>query len=819
MTRLKSTLILGSFIMFVITWGIVSCSNEPPPVTLQQTFDKGYGQVEVGGPFVGVEFHKSRPLPARISFYYPVANSLDLSTDYWERYNSQPLSITLFTATDSFAIGNTAWTYTYGPHVVEYAQQIHGYDIKLAYRFAGDLPIVNLSLDVKAKAGSPAIKRVKTRLALSLRTSHAYRWLNDPVLQALPTGEFAVNYPDSGSAYASLFVLNPGHKAHSWKLISGAKPEVEFRFEQVDSNPNSFSFDQVIGMCVGDELATMVSRVQQNWATSIAKYEQEVNVYAVEQTMLKVDDPALQQTAHWAKAVQFANRHYIDEDLMPMPCPAEYNFFFTHDLLLTGLGVVKYDLEYVRKGYQFLLEHTQKDKVLPHAYYWREGAFVTEYCNSDNWNHLWIVISAASYLKHSEDTALVESLYPILERSINLMLENLGEDGLMYAKRPDWWDIGNVYGPRTYITVLVAKALKDFVYISHRLGKNQARLAGDLRTADRLKQELVMQLWSDEHNYLMNIMDDGAMDPHYYTGSMLAVVYGMLDQKHSSALLGTVKDTLVDKALGVRNAMPPDFHLLGERYHFSGNEAGDQWVYFNGGVWPQGNAWYVNALCEAGQYESALAALKDFMTLEGIAASPNGLPSFYEYRRTDNKSSRYGEIDKPTFLWAGGFYLQSLYQLAGYRENEWNQYFHAGIPESLAETEMDLTVQGSHCRVTTTGYGPWFEQIWVDGEKSYSAVLIRPAEKVKLVRGNLSYPYLASADAEIVSVGLRDSVFTIEFQGVRDQHFTFKLASPMRLSLVGDKDITMLKEIAPSSFELKGNVSAGLNRVELKVGQ
>ena len=58
-------------------------------------FNGKYGQVEVGGNFVGAEFHHSRSLPSRISFYYPVANSIDLSTDYWKRDESQPFRIRL----------------------------------------------------------------------------------------------------------------------------------------------------------------------------------------------------------------------------------------------------------------------------------------------------------------------------------------------------------------------------------------------------------------------------------------------------------------------------------------------------------------------------------------------------------------------------------------------------------------------------------------------------------------------------------------------------------------------------------------------------
>lgn len=60
---------------------------------LEYAFDKHYGQVEVGGVFAGAEFHNSRPLPSRISLYYPVANSIDLSTDYWKRGDSRPVAV------------------------------------------------------------------------------------------------------------------------------------------------------------------------------------------------------------------------------------------------------------------------------------------------------------------------------------------------------------------------------------------------------------------------------------------------------------------------------------------------------------------------------------------------------------------------------------------------------------------------------------------------------------------------------------------------------------------------------------------------------
>jgi len=56
--------------------------NLPRPAGIAYTFDGHFGQVEVGGRYAGAEFHRSRPLPSRISFYYPVANSIELSTGY-----------------------------------------------------------------------------------------------------------------------------------------------------------------------------------------------------------------------------------------------------------------------------------------------------------------------------------------------------------------------------------------------------------------------------------------------------------------------------------------------------------------------------------------------------------------------------------------------------------------------------------------------------------------------------------------------------------------------------------------------------------------
>src|SRR5512140_3064290 len=84
-----------SLVLIAMTAGVarmmaqeIASSNDP----LSYRFTGQRGQVEVGGPYVGMEFHHSRPSPSRISFYYPVANSIDLSTDYWKRGDSRPMA-------------------------------------------------------------------------------------------------------------------------------------------------------------------------------------------------------------------------------------------------------------------------------------------------------------------------------------------------------------------------------------------------------------------------------------------------------------------------------------------------------------------------------------------------------------------------------------------------------------------------------------------------------------------------------------------------------------------------------------------------------
>lgn len=768
--------------LILLLAAINGCTHKESSANLQVEFTGGYGQLEVGGPFAGIEFHKSRPLPSRISFYYPVANSIDLSTDYWKRFESLPLDFILTAGDHSDSLGKIAYDYTYTPYQAEFKNVESNLEINFSYNFCEDLPIVVLKIKIRNISNKSSDIELQTHLDPVIHTSHTYSIINPGQLSynddsSIATASFADRAADS----SLLFIVNSGLMPVKSDNPQGEK--VAFTYRNRLAAQGELEIIQLIGMCRINEQDIIIEKVQRDWQKSIKKYEKRVLDYVFNTAYFEINDPVIMQTIQWSKALIASNRHYLDGIIVPMPCPAEYNFFFTHDLLLTGLGAVNYDADYVKKGFLYLKSLTKEDSILAHARYWKDDHYQIEFCNSDNWNHLWFIILASSYLKHSSDEETIRSIFPILKKSLQMMLQNKGENDLMYAKRPDWWDAGNIYGARSYISILMYKALADYVFIADKLNLEGGKLAGYLQLSEKIKSTLVEKLWDEKAGYLLNMIDETKIDRHYYAGSILAVYYNLLDEEKSDKLLETVRKKLLEEKIGVRNAMPPDFHKLGAEYHFQGLEVGLPFVYFNGGVWPHNNIWYVLSLIANNNIEQAKSALKKYMTLNGIMNSPNGIPSFYEYRNTDSSSARYGEIDKPTFLWAGGFFLQAMYQLSGLRENSYNISFSPDLAQGLENTEYDLLLFGGLSRVKFRGEGNFFKEIKLDGKIQNSAIMLSSVGHIDLERGDPERPYLAQANCKIYQVEYDspNKTLTIGLSGQKQQKAALKIVSPRKL--------------------------------------
>lgn len=791
--RVVSCLLLG-----VIVAPRPACAQD----SLAVAFAPGTGQVEVGGAYAGVEFH-GRPLPARISFYAPVANSLDPSTDYWRRGEAQPLAVTVRVDGRAEALGLTPWAYRWTPYRVVFRDTTAAYAASLDYRFAADLPVVVVRLALVNRTGRRATFGVDTRLGIALRTSHTYATRTPAHTAWLDGGvTYLASFDTVDTDSTDVFVLNAGAAPVPPNGPDAPGDTAAFTYERTLAPGDSLVVTQLVGTARQSEAVRR--RAAATWPASVEAYEGGIRAAVRDVGWKAVPDATLAETDRLARALLRADRHVLDGRLVPMPSPAEYNFFFTHDLLLTDIGAVFFDPARVADDLRYVQSLVEADSLLPHARYWKDSTYVVETANADNWNHLWVILLAASYLKHSGDAATVGAMVPTLQKSLALMLAN-ERNGLMVAERPDWWDIGHVPGPRAYLTALAIRAVDAYAYVMLRLGRADASLPAHAAAAARMRHALPARLWDHDAQYLLNGLDTTTVDRHYYTGSLLAAAFGLLDAPRRDALLATARRELLDENVGVRNAMPMDFEGLTDVYRFLPGEVGAPGLYMNGGVWPQGNAWYALGLIAAGRVDEARDVLARYLSVAGVADSPNGQPAFYEYRNADSASPAYGAVDKPTFLWAGGWFLHVLYPLMGVRETPWTLGFAPDLPAGFETVAYDLAVDGAQCRVSWSGTGRTFRRIIVDGVDAPSALLTGPAEQVELERGTPIAPYLAEATAIVDGVERAGDGLAVRVRGVAGQTVEVVVVGPAALPTVR-VDGVALPDAAVTTEALDGAV-------------
>jgi len=790
---------------------------------LEIFFDGKHGQVEVGGRYAGVEFHHSRPLPSRISFYYPVANSLDLSNDYWKRDESMPFYLVVKHDNKIDSIGKESFSYRYTPFSVSFEKTYDDYKLIIKYDFCEDMPVLVYRIILENTAINEQEFRINSGTEMVLRSCHTFSFFKPTATGYARDKQYyfaEFNHVDTDSAL--IFISNVGESPQNILQNNGTIFPPKFVYQKTLKPQEQLEIIQLIGSCNSDEVKNIVQESSSQWKTSILKNGQRIKKYSLSDSPIIADDLILEQTAAWSKAVMESNIHYLNNQYVPMPCPAEYNFFFTHDALLTDLGAVNFDLQRVKKDLLYLKSLTLTDSVLPHAYYWKDSRYVTEYCGSDNWNHFWFIILANSYYKHSGDLKTLESIFPIIEKSVQLVLKNKKDDDLMYGTQPDWWDIGNIFGARSYISLLMIKALQDYAALCLTLDKSDSVLPS-LELSRQMKTRLIEKLWDEDRQYFMNMLDTVRIDTHFYAGSLIASAFNLMENDRNLKQLETARRELLDENLGIRNVMPADFHQLIDIYKFSGMEAGEPFVYANGGVWPQGTIWYCLGLIETDQIETAKTALKRFLTIEGIKNSPNGQPSFYEYRNANASIPAYGKIDKPTFTWAGGWYLYTLYKLLGVRENPWNIYFSPTIPQHDTEIEYDLTIMGKSCRIRYVGNGDYFKKIKYDDESVHSAIITRKANKIELECGIPEEPYLSQANCLVKKVNYetKSRILNIKLLGVKEQLASIEVISPDTLKyylLNGNKiNTNIIEKLEPSVFRINLEIQLPQKETEIAV--
>ncbi|MEX2604209.1 MAG: amylo-alpha-1,6-glucosidase [Gracilimonas sp.] len=740
----------------------------------------GDASIEVGSPFVGLEFHHSSPLAQRISFYYPVANSIDLSNDYWTRDQNFSMMLGLKIGEDTKEwIGLEPFAYTLTPYEVNFQESDERKQVKVKYQFSKDSPVFIATYEIKNLDSETRTFEFYTDIEASLKTSHTYATKDMAWSEFRDQGSaLFINFDEPETQNAQLFSVNAGLSPHAYSSLSSldSLPAADVWWDEADwnlenqtiskENPQTPAFKylyrknlapgesmkiiQIVGAAKEGEGYELAEKLPSTFQKEIKEYEEQILKTMSEKTF-ETGDPVLDHSVLWSHGILQANQHYIDGSIQPMPCPAQYNFYFTHDVLLTDLAAINFDLPRVKRDLEFIINHANTDYVIPHAYYWKDLGYLTEFAPPDNWNHFWFVITAGSYLRHSGDEDFAKKLYPYLEKSVEDFQQHK-QDDIIYSYRPDWWDIAWNFGPRSYTTILATKALREFIFISSVIGENEQNLKEWEENANQLQKGLNEKLWSEDQQYLINYFEDGSLDSHYYIGSLLGSHYNLLDEERKKKLVDTAGDKIYDPKIGVYTVYPMDFHNLIDYLKLNGNEAGDPYYYINGGIWPHGNAWYALALMESGQNNEALSFIRNIMTVKGAMDSPNGQPAMYEYRVSKKDDPAvYGKIDKPQFTWAAGWYLYSLYNVYGVKENEWNIRFEPYLPADQEQVSFMLTAGGKDLRVDISGKGNQVQSIHFDGKQEYSTVLPynlnQDLEKIEIRKGILSAPLVTKLNA------------------------------------------------------------------------
>lgn len=782
---------------------LASC-NKPDTVSqteLRESLSvnfEGNASIEVGSPYAGLEFHHSSPMPQRISFYYPVANSIDMSTDYWTRDEAHSMVAALKTGEGDFEwIGLEPYKTEQTPYYVKFDKSYSDKEITIAYDFLKTSKAFQVSYTIRNTGTETETYELYTDLQAALKTSHTYALKTSAWTEFHEKGSsLIINYDDPEVGEVRLYAVNTKlqptaydtrstvtdySKQGTWwegtdlTLNNSLIPETEagpaafrYRYTKKLAPGETMEVVQIIGTTTEDQPEKLIGELSTSAQKEIDAYQDQVLNYVQSHTFV-TGDSILDHSVQWSNAILDVNRHYIDGSIQPMPCPAQYNFYFTHDVLLTDLSAVNFDLPRVKSDLEFIIKHADESNVIPHAYYWKDNKFQTEIAPPDNWNHFWFVIVSASYLRHSGDTEFLKELYPYLQKSVHDFSLNK-KDGIIYSFRPDWWDIARNFGPRSYTTILASKALRDFQYISSTLGRNSEKLVQREKEIEQMYTDLNAKLWDEDQKYLTNFFEDGSQDEHYYIGSLLGSHYGMLDSERIAELTRTAENVLVDPKIGVYTVYPMDFQNLIEYLKLSGNEAGDPNYYINGGIWPHGNAWYLLSMIESGDKKGAYEFIRDIMTVKGVMNSPNGYPAMYEYRVSKKEDPQvYGKIDKPQFTWAAGWYLYGLYNLFGIKETEWNIRFTPFLFPEQKEVRFDLTHSGRKLDVLIQGEGEHVGGIRLNGKEYYSLVLPDqlPNEITKvdisLTGKPAARPLLRSVSAKLNSVQYHASEKSLEF--------------------------------------------------------
>ena len=180
-----------------------------------------------------------------------------------------------------------------------------------------------------------------------------------------------------------------------------------------------------------------------------------------------------------------------------------------------------------------------------------------------------------------------------------------------YNKR-DWADEVNRVGYVTYVELLYARAL---FCVSRIAGTRDDALARRYREKyTRTKDAINALLWDDEKGYYINYRCGDFVEDNLSVDTILAVLFGISDEKRTGRLLDNVAEMLESRNNKIQRA--GDFGVMSVFPFYRGldrsyNKSSQDYEYHNGAVWPYLSALVAYAEMHNGR-EYAYALLSSF---------------------------------------------------------------------------------------------------------------------------------------------------------------------------------------------------------------
>ena len=151
----------------------------------------------------------------------------------------------------------------------------------------------------------------------------------------------------------------------------------------------------------------------------------------------------------------------------------------------------------------------------------------------------------------------------------------------------DWADQINRTGYVTYVEVLYARALFCLSTIVGTRDKTRARRYREM--FEQTKGAINKILWDDEKGYYVNYRDGDFVEDNLSVDTILAVLFGISDEKQTARLLDNVSALLETR--NNQSQQAGDFGVMSVYPFYRGadrcyNRSAEDYAYQNGGVWP-----------------------------------------------------------------------------------------------------------------------------------------------------------------------------------------------------------------------------------------